>query len=195
MIPTSQIRDLRDAASACADKPRPLHIPCEAFTVGEYIEDELIERNWTTLDCARRMGGDVYVDALTLDLHIAAAHAPPGHAICNGFMGKQTADGLGLAFGVDGQTFLNLDAAYHWQRYIAKADPTTVKTMCDELLQLKGYFDVFQERLNKGCSHCPRDKETGFILNHCDSCCRKLTAGVCDVLDKLQADSLTGDEG
>lgn len=141
MIPTSQIRDLRDAAERAIPGP---------YSVG-IIEDTPGERYFA-------IGAQTMLFCRVPDIK------HPSY---------------------------NFEAT---AVYMKDADPTTVKALCTELLRLKGYFNIFQERLNKGCSHCRRDKETGFILNHCDSCCRKLTAGVCDVLDKLQADSLTGDE-
>ena len=88
----------------------------ERFCVGQYIQDELDVRGWTTRDCAERMGGDVDVDELTLDLHIACINAPPGHAIHEAMMNQSTADGLERATGVSAGQWMRLDFAYrNWQ--------------------------------------------------------------------------------
>ena len=86
------------------------------FSVGEYLQDELEARGWTTRDCAERMGGDPDVDQLTLDLHIAVLHAPDDHAIHDGTMSEETARGLEIALGTSAQTWLNLDREYHRRR-------------------------------------------------------------------------------
>lgn len=86
------------------------------FHVGEYIQDELEARGWSTLDCAKRMGGDLDVDALSLDMAIAAASAPPGHAAQRMTIGSGLAARLAIAFGIEAQTLLNLDATYHEKR-------------------------------------------------------------------------------
>lgn len=97
-------------------------IPAEGFCVGEYIRDELEERGWTTRDCAERMGGDVRVNELTLELHIACIDAPLDHAIHRAKLNPETAAGLGRAFGTDAQGWLNLDAAYRrWYEYKMRA--------------------------------------------------------------------------
>jgi plasmid maintenance system antidote protein VapI len=83
------------------------------FHVGEYLEDELNARGWTTRDCAERMGGNVEIDTLTLDLTIAASYAPHGHVANKCFLGPDTAAGLAKAFGSSAETWLNLDAEYH----------------------------------------------------------------------------------
>lgn len=89
--------------------------PAEVFHVGEYLEDELEARGWTTADCAARMvepGENPDVWQLTLDLTIACIDAPEGHAGQRCFMGKETAERLERALGIDAQTWLNLEAAY-----------------------------------------------------------------------------------
>lgn len=91
----------------------------ETFPVGQYIEEELKARGWTTRDCAERMGGQVDVNELTLDLHVAVLDSPPDHPIQRGYMGAATAKGLERATGVDSQTWLNLDRAHRegvWHR-------------------------------------------------------------------------------
>jgi hypothetical protein len=92
----------------------------QGFPVGEYLSDVLEERGWTTRCCAERMGGDVDVDELTLDLHIAAAdchESHPLHAIHDGTMHEETAQGLELALGISAECWMNLDRAYHeWRK-------------------------------------------------------------------------------
>lgn len=91
-------------------------IPAEGFPVGEYLDDELRARGWTTRDCAERMGGDPDIDRLTLDLHIAVIHAPPEHGIHDATMHEETARGLEVATGISAECWMNLDAAYHLWR-------------------------------------------------------------------------------
>ena len=88
-------------------------IGAQGFPVGEYIDEELKERGWTTRDCAERMGGDVAVDMLTLDLHLAVLSAPEGHGIHDATMSQETADGLSRAFGTSAELWMNLDRSYH----------------------------------------------------------------------------------
>lgn len=85
-------------------------IGAEGFPVGEYIKDELEARGWSTRDCAERMGGDVDLDHLTLDLHLCVS---PDHAAHDATMSEETARGLEIAFGSSAETWLNLDRAYH----------------------------------------------------------------------------------
>lgn len=82
------------------------------FHVGEYLQDELDARNWSTRDCAERMGGNVDVDHLTLDLTIASWQAPEEHSAKQTTMARETAEGLARAFGTDAETWLRLDEAY-----------------------------------------------------------------------------------
>jgi len=90
-------------------------IPAEAFPVGEYLEDELKARGWTTRDCAERMCGNVDIDQLTLDLCIALAHDSANYRCV--MMGAETARGLEIALGTSAETWLNLDRAYHeWRK-------------------------------------------------------------------------------
>lgn len=84
----------------------------ETFPVAGYLEDELKARGWTTRDCAERMGGDVDVNDLALQLELAVLDAPPDHAIQHAYMGERTASGLELAMGISAQTWINLDNAH-----------------------------------------------------------------------------------
>lgn len=73
----------------------------------ETIEDELAARGWTTYDLAMRMGGDVGVNQLAVDLLLACRWRG-----C--LVGAEMAEQLHRAFGVSAQFWLNLDAA--WQK-------------------------------------------------------------------------------
>ena len=87
----------------------------ERFHPGEYLADELEARGWTTRDCAARMGGDLAVDTLALDLLIACWQGGENRVR----LGQEMADGLSRAFGTSAKLWMNLDAAYH-----AKESPT-----------------------------------------------------------------------
>lgn len=98
-------------------------IPAEGFCVGEYIRDELEYRGWTTRDCAERMGDEVDVHDLTLQLHIACIDAPLDHAIHQALMSPNTAEGLERAIGVSADMWLALDAAYRrWHEHRMKGE-------------------------------------------------------------------------
>lgn len=77
----------------------------ETFPTGEFIQDELDARGWTTDDLAVRMGGDAAMNKLTVDLLI---HVPDKNMILD----TETAEGLSRAFGVSAQFFLNIDATW-----------------------------------------------------------------------------------
>ncbi len=81
--------------------------PAEVFPPGEFIQEELDARGWTTADLAARMGGDAGINKLTVDLLILVPSK-------NMLLGEETAHGLAKAFGVSSQFFLNIDAA--WQK-------------------------------------------------------------------------------
>ena len=76
----------------------PEQINAEAFTPGEYIQEELEERGWTQLDLAEILG------------------RPPQavNEIINGkkSITPETAIGLAGAFGTSAQLWMNLEAAY-----------------------------------------------------------------------------------
>lgn len=76
----------------------------EAFHVGEYLQDELDARGWTTRDCAERMGGDVNHDTLALDFLLLK---DPAITIDSG-----TAEGLSRAFGSSAETWMNLQRSF-----------------------------------------------------------------------------------
>ncbi len=75
-----------------------LRIPEEVFPPGEIIREEMEERSWTQADLAEILGRP-----LTLVNEILTGR----RAIT-----PETAQGLGDAFGVDPQFFLNLESAY-----------------------------------------------------------------------------------
>jgi plasmid maintenance system antidote protein VapI len=82
--------------------------PAEVVPVGDYIQEELTARGWTTADLAERMG-DTYKERaiweLTLDLLIVCGDRP------DILLGQETADALGKAFGTSGEFWSNLHAA------------------------------------------------------------------------------------
>jgi HTH-type transcriptional regulator / antitoxin HigA len=81
-------------------------VPAETFPPGEFLADELIARQWTTIDLARRMGGDVGLNKFIVDMLILA----PAKGM---LIGRETAEQLGQALGTPADFWLNLDAA--WQ--------------------------------------------------------------------------------
>lgn len=82
-------------------------MPAEAFSVWEYISDELEARGWTREEMAKRMGGDINVNLCALDF---LEHLPYHPKIR---MGQEMADLISVAFGQDPQTWVNLDAVYY----------------------------------------------------------------------------------
>lgn len=86
------------------------------FHVGEYIQEELEVRGWSTADCAIRMGGDLAINEYSLDILLAAVDAPQDHAIRELLLDKETADGLAKVFGASSQLWLNIDSSYHRTR-------------------------------------------------------------------------------
>ena len=82
-------------------------IPAEVFPPGEFIRDELEARGWTQTDLAEILGR-------------------PLKAVSEILMGKraitpETATGLGEAFGVDPQFWMNLESAYRLSKVESKA--------------------------------------------------------------------------
>lgn len=88
-----------------------------AFHVGEYLADELEARGWTSRELAERIGGDVDVNHLTIDLTIAASHAPVGHCARKATIDRETAEGWAKAFGTDAETWLKLDAEFQRREF------------------------------------------------------------------------------
>jgi len=90
--------------------------PAEVFPLAEYLCEEMIERGWTTDDVAVRMlttrgaGMDAFIVAAVLSVHKDSL-----------VIDDETFDGLARAFGVSGELFRNLDAA--WRRWPAKRSP------------------------------------------------------------------------
>ncbi len=86
------------------------------FHVGEYIEEELEARDWSTYECACHTGRDMKARDLfqaSLDIIIASAKAPEGHPALDVRLDEDTAEGLSEAFGTSHLLWLNLDRAYH----------------------------------------------------------------------------------
>lgn len=78
----------------------------EVFPPGDFIYEELKARGWTIRQLARRMGGDIGVNELSISLLIQC----PTRGL---LIGEETAEKLGQAFDVSPEFFLNLDKA--WQ--------------------------------------------------------------------------------
>lgn len=86
------------------------HIPAEAFPPGEFIEDEMKARGWDEEKVASRMGGArAYgMNLLCLQMILAVRDTSL-------ILDEETAGGLGRAFGVSPQYFLNIDAM--WRKF------------------------------------------------------------------------------
>ena len=80
----------------------------KGFHVWEYIYEEMVARCWTHEELAERMGGNVSVNLLKLDI---LQHMRDPRLV----VGQRTADKLALAFGNNAETWLRLDAA--WRRH------------------------------------------------------------------------------
>lgn len=96
----------RAEAARVTDHPR---VPAETFPPGIFLAEEMEARGWTSRDVARRMGeteeSKIALDELVVDL-ILHVHDKGAR------VGDDTAKKLGLAFGVEPQFFLNLEAAW-----------------------------------------------------------------------------------
>jgi HTH-type transcriptional regulator / antitoxin HigA len=82
-------------------------IPAEVFPPGEFIRDELEARGWTQTDLAEILGRPL--KAVSEILTGKRAITP------------ETATGLGEAFGVDPQFWMNLESAYRLSKVDSKA--------------------------------------------------------------------------
>lgn len=80
----------------------------EAFTPGEYIREELVERGWTQMDLAEILGRPPQV----VNEIVAGKRS----------ITPETARGLGDAFGTSAQVWMNLEASYQLARVSAKDD-------------------------------------------------------------------------
>lgn len=72
-----------------------------------YIIEEMLERDWSSADIARRMPGDYGVNKLALDMCLMVG---PHDRRC--FIGEDMDAGLAEAFGVSPGLFLNLERAW-----------------------------------------------------------------------------------
>ena len=94
-------------------------IPAEVFPPGELIREELDARGWTQADLAEILGR-------------------PSRVVNEILSGKkaitpETAHGLGEAFGVGAQFWLNMESSYRLQVYRSKSDNTRAVTRKAEL--------------------------------------------------------------
>ncbi len=81
--------------------------PAEVFPPGQFLQEELDARGWTTADLAQRMGGDPAVDQLAVDIMIGCGPEDKGI-----LMGRGMAEGLALALGTSTEFWGNLDRAW-----------------------------------------------------------------------------------
>ncbi|MEE9159966.1 MAG: hypothetical protein V3U60_16475 [Gammaproteobacteria bacterium] len=72
------------------------------FPPGEFIQEELDARGWTTADLASRMGGDAAQRQCCVEILI---YAPNKGVILD----DDTASGLSRAFGTSAEFWINLD--------------------------------------------------------------------------------------
>ena len=82
-----------------------MRTPAETFPPSQFVQDELDARGWTTADLAQRMGGDLGINQLSIELMIAVDDK-------NFLMARETAEGLARAFGTSVEFWENLDRAW-----------------------------------------------------------------------------------
>ena len=83
----------------------PDRMPVEVFPPGDFIAEELAARGWTEADLAERMGGDIAINQFCVDFLINVRDRSL-------ILDADTAEGLGRAFDVSPDYFLNLDKAW-----------------------------------------------------------------------------------
>ena len=85
-------------------------MPVEIFSPGEFIQDELDARGWTTADLARQMGGnigEIAINQLSVEMMIAVKDK-------NLVMDPAASAGLARGFGTSVEYWENLDRI--WRR-------------------------------------------------------------------------------
>jgi len=87
----------------------------EAFSPGEYIREELVERGWTQLDLADILGRPPQV----VNEIVAGKRS----------ITAETARGLGDAFGTSAQLWMNLEASYQLSRVSSKDDAVSRRAL------------------------------------------------------------------
>ena len=92
----------------------PERIPAEVFPPGDLIREELDARGWTQTDLAEILGRPMRVVSEVLAGKKAIT--------------PETAQGLGEAFGVGAQFWLNMESAYRLHVYRTKSDSTNTVT-------------------------------------------------------------------
>jgi plasmid maintenance system antidote protein VapI len=86
-----------------------------AYPLGEFLQEEMDARGWTTTDVAMRMGGDdISKNLFRLEMTLAV-HDP------NLLLNADMANDLEMAFNIPAEFFLNIDAA--WRAYCALPEP------------------------------------------------------------------------
>ena len=109
-------------------------VPAEIFPPGEIIREELEERGWNQVDLAEILGRP-----LTLVNEIMTGKRA---------ISPETAQGLGDAFGVDPQFFLNLESAYQlWKVLKNKTHDAAVTRRAD----LYAKVPVLRELIRRRC--------------------------------------------
>jgi addiction module HigA family antidote len=99
-------------------------IPAEVFPPGEFIRDELEARGWTQTDLAEILGRPL--KAVSEILTGKRAITP------------ETATGLGEAFGVDPQFWMNLESAYRLSKVDSKAGEVSRRARLYALAPVRG---------------------------------------------------------
>lgn len=85
-------------------------VPAIAIAPWEYVADELVARDWTVKELAKRMGGDERENLACLCLlAIQESTVRAGKRL---ELGEAMANGLSRAFGTSAETWLNLDKAF-----------------------------------------------------------------------------------
>lgn len=87
----------------------------EAFTPGEYIREELVERGWTQMDLAEILGRPPQV----VNEIVAGKRS----------ITPETARGLADAFGTSAHVWMNLEASYQLSRVSAKDDTVSKRAL------------------------------------------------------------------
>jgi HTH-type transcriptional regulator / antitoxin HigA len=95
----------------------------EAFTPGEYIREELVERGWTQIDLADILGRPPQV----VNEIVAGKRS----------ITPETAKGLADAFGTSAQLWMNLEASYQLSRVSAKDGTVSRKATLYGLAPIK----------------------------------------------------------
>ncbi len=81
--------------------------PAEVFPPGQFLQEELDARGWTTADLSQRMGGNPAVDQLAVEIMIECGPEDKGI-----LMDREMAEGLALALETSAEFWENLDRTW-----------------------------------------------------------------------------------